>query len=294
MGIDLKLDDWNEALILDFLSKGMFECDYFDFKETLPNSKDEAAKSRLVNACCSFANSGGGFLIFGVKDDRSLNATARLVGMDPKFDFPALFGTYPQKCEPSINWTIRNPPLQLKTGNVVNIIFIPKSPRGPHSVGKPEQGLKFLKRTNQGTDYMSSGEIKNAYLGYYEKRLKVQLLFAELGDIATDAQRMMLPDKQIATHYPFIEFNLSILETIYPEVFTLIYDNSDLVERLMRLRNLCKTANSCIAHFLRQAMLPRGDQSESIKMHNLQVSSYCREIITDAGQAMKELQPYRL
>lgn len=141
---------------------------------------------------------------------------------------------------------------------------------------------------------MSPNEIKNAYLGYYEKRIKMQMLFAEIGNIATDASSMMLPEKNWATHYPLSEFNLTVIETVYSDIFVLINDNMELLERLMKLRNLSKQANSRIKYFLGQAILPMTDTEERNKEHNKYLESMCNRIITEAGETMKLLGPYRL
>jgi predicted HTH transcriptional regulator len=44
----------------------------FDFKAMLPHSKDTEGKGRLRRDVAAFANSNGGFLVFGVKDNKGL------------------------------------------------------------------------------------------------------------------------------------------------------------------------------------------------------------------------------
>ncbi len=107
------LTEWSIPAITNLLIQGYYETEFFDFKETPPHSKNEADKTRLYKSCCAFANSSGGFLIFGVKDDRSLSPKDRLVGIDQAFDLPELFGSYPKNCNPSITWNFLNPPLRL-------------------------------------------------------------------------------------------------------------------------------------------------------------------------------------
>src|SRR5713101_8039158 len=107
------LEEWNINSITDLLTKGYFESEDFDFKERLPHNNDDTGKLRLVKTCCAFANSGGGFLIFGVSNNGSLE------GLDPNFDFPEHFGSYPQKCRPSVTWDFKNPPLSLENGKII-------------------------------------------------------------------------------------------------------------------------------------------------------------------------------
>src|SRR6185312_14535239 len=98
------LEGWTIPIIVDLLTKGYYETEFWDFKQMLPHKKNADEKERLIKSCCAFANSGGGFLIFGVKDDKTLPPDQRLVGFDPAFDFPQQFGVYPTKCTPTVNW----------------------------------------------------------------------------------------------------------------------------------------------------------------------------------------------
>ena len=54
------LAGWNLEVVRALVEQGVFETDRFDFKETLPHSKDEKGKSRLRRDVAAFANSGGG------------------------------------------------------------------------------------------------------------------------------------------------------------------------------------------------------------------------------------------
>src|SRR4051812_40395704 len=104
MKIPERLEDWNLTAIKNILKAGVFELDVFDFKECLPPSSDDKGKHRLRKSIAGFANSGGGFLIFGIKDDRSLNLNDRIVGIPAVADFPQEFGNFPASCQPSVEW----------------------------------------------------------------------------------------------------------------------------------------------------------------------------------------------
>ena len=161
----------------------------------LPHSSDEGAKVRLRATCCAFANGGGGFLVFGIHDDRSRTREDRIVGLDHALDFPARFGEYPKSCSPSVHWTFLNPPLVLNSGAILHVVQIQQSWKAPHGVGTSDQGWRFMKRGNEG---MSMEEIRSTFLGFYEKRLRLQLLEAELatvqevakGAFVAEAERM--------------------------------------------------------------------------------------------------------
>jgi len=206
------LEEWNIDTLRNLLTKGYFESEAFDFKETLPRSTDESGKLRLVKTCCAFANSGGGFLIFGVSNNGSLE------GLDPNFDFPEQFGSYPQKCMPTVTWDFKNPPISLEDGKVIHIVYIPKSWNAAHSCEVASDGLCFVKRTNKGNEPMSYEEIRLAFLQYYEKRLKLQLLKAELDNIKKHAEELIIPAHAASTQPAMGDFSLTVLETVYGEV----------------------------------------------------------------------------
>src|SRR5712692_5939779 len=156
--------------------KGAFEKDSFDFKEQLPDSRNAEDKQGLALDCAAFANAGGGFLIFGVKDDRKLSPEDRMVGVAAK-DFPAQFGDYPSKCSPSVRWDFKQGGLVLPSGRLLHVVHIPESWRAPHSVELPgQQGtFRFPIRTNKGTEYMQISEVHAMFLGLQEKRKKLDL-----------------------------------------------------------------------------------------------------------------------
>ena len=78
----LPFSDWSLPAIVELLTRRMFETDKFDYKQSLPHAQDENGKDRLRRVCCAFANSDGGFLVFGISDDRAQQAEDRL--MDDK------------------------------------------------------------------------------------------------------------------------------------------------------------------------------------------------------------------
>jgi predicted HTH transcriptional regulator len=191
------LTDWTEDQLIALLDRGIFEPEAFDFKGFRIAKKTDPEKQDIRKDCCAFANSFGGFLVYGVADDRRLPAKGRLIGIDKSYDFPNDFGAFPRECKPSIGWEFLNPAIDLGNGKVIHVVFIPRSWRGPHCVkaDKPQEGFVFLKRTNKGNEYMNYEEVRMAFLGYYEKRLKLQLLQAELQNLISDAQTMMIPEE---------------------------------------------------------------------------------------------------
>lgn len=283
------IEAWNIDAIEHLLEQGYYEAETFDFKEMLPHNKDEDGKLRFLKTCCAFANSSGGFLVFGVKDGKNDESVQnRLVGLNPAYDLPEQFGSYPQKCSPSIAWDFKNPPIRLENGNVVHIIHIPRSWNAPHcfeTQGKGSDNLRcFIKRTNKGNEDMSYEEIRMAFLQYYEKRLKLQLLQAELKNIRRHAQEDLLKEGwNMKVNFGLGEFSLTVVETVLADTYTILAGHQKLLDELDDIRNRCRKVNDLLQMFYRNANVgwygANLPPNEGLERHNSNIEMQCRPII---------------
>jgi len=296
--IPKSLTDWNIPVITTLLAQGYYETEIFDFKEMLPHSKDEPDKMRLYKSCCAFANSSGGFLIFGVKNDLSLPISDRLVGIVPTFDFPEHFGSYPRNCNPGIEWNFLNPPLKLDTGNVIHIVEIPRSWSAPHCIEIKNEKISHLlrcfpKRTNKGNEDMSYEEIRLSFLQYYEKRLKLQLLKAELQNIKKHAEELIISAPFNQSQFGKGEFSLTVIETVLADTYTILAGQQELLELFGEIRNRCRVVNDLLRIFYRVATIAwAGTNTErhpAIETHNRNVEGECRPLIFTCSRALELL-----
>lgn len=180
------LQEWTLDFIIDLLRRGLNEDVWFDFKETLPNSKDEKAKDRLRRAVASFANNEGGFIIFGISDNKEQKPEDRLFGVSSKEDYPVLFGNLFDVIIPRPDFNFKNPPITLPSGKLIHICEIFESMDKPVSVETTEGLFVFPIRTPKGTTLMRYDEIKQNFLGYAHMRDKLILLLEELKRIADE------------------------------------------------------------------------------------------------------------
>ncbi len=217
--VPTQLEDWTLPVVMGLVTQGYSESDKFDFKEMLPHSKGSEDKLRLRKTCAAFANSTGGFLIFGVKDNPKLPPNDRIVGISMRPDFFADFGDYPRGCTPSVDWTFLQPSIRLTNDKFIHIIHIPRSWQAPHWLEDPriKESVYFPKRTNKGNEPMSHEEVKMAYLQFYEKRLKLRLLRAELDTIRQTAKTFIIPARQTALAHDTGELGVSVIETVLAE-----------------------------------------------------------------------------
>jgi hypothetical protein len=273
------LREWTLDAVSKLLYAGAYESDLFDFKERLPDSKNEDDKKRLRRTCCSFANTDGGFLVFGIVDDKSLQPIQRIVGIDRSTDFPEHFGNYPRTCSPSIDWDFLNPPIALTSGRVLHVVHLPRSWRAPHAVGSPDAGWTFVKRTNKGAEGMTMEEIRASFLGYYEKRLKLQLLKAELLAIRDSAAHAFVSDPENAsTSYVPVTFDFGVVTSIVSDTYSITADYPELHRALGTIRQEGMMANNMSRIFFSTVGLPLSNKNSVVLEHNRRMEQTCRRL----------------
>ena len=274
----------------NLVHQGVYETDRFDIKEHLPSKSDTHAKNRLAKSCSAFANSNGGFLVFGVKDDKSLIPKNRIVGIEPKTDFPEHFGNFPSKSNPAVQWEFRNPPLKLANGNLVHIVYIPKSWTAPHGIFTNEKTWEFSKRTNKGNEPMSMEEMRSGFLNYYEKRIKLSLLKAEIEQIKGNASAIANADPaRTGVHYSLVTLNLEVVNLVLADTYTLLAQVPDVVRRLSEIRSSARVINTQIEILFRKVSLPMSGIETIISEHNANITPKCSNLIENCNAALQAL-----
>lgn len=284
------LNDWTEEQIVEMLETGIFESEHFDYKEALPHASDQSAKDRLRKTCCAFANTDGGYLVFGVSDDRTLTPENRLIGLPVDLDFPEHFGNYPKNCFPSIYWQFKNPPITLESGRLIQVVHIPASPESPHATGHIESGWRFMKRTNKGNEAMAVDEVRLRFLSFYEKRIKLELLKAELEMLREGARSGYVDDASAAsTSLSIVTFDTHIIDTVISDTFILISRAPTLVRTIAEIRVLVRMAAnsfSTVSHMLYQGYT---NKEETFRTHNDRLKGVYTQIEELCDTALQEL-----
>jgi predicted HTH transcriptional regulator len=245
MVVPQTLDDWNLEIIEKIVDSRIPELDFFDFKKQLPHSKDEEGKKRLRKEICAFANSSGGFLIFGVSDASQLSGGEslrnRIIGMKADEEFPSKFGSYPKDCSPSVSWQPKVQPISLKNNQVIQIIQIERSWNSPHAVRENEV-LHFVKRTHKGVEYMSLEEIRFTMLNQHEKRLKIELVRGEIANIMEESNFIPIRETFVGKHrYKAPKYDVNVIESVLSEIYTILKNHNDIILLINKIRKKCKT-----------------------------------------------------
>jgi hypothetical protein len=282
--------EWSIEVIERLLTLGYRESESFDWNVALPHSKDDTSKEGVTKSCAAFANSAGGFLVFGVSDDASAKPRDRMVGIEANAEFFEHFGVYPQRCRPTVPWTPRNPPLRLAGDREIHIIHFAKSWNGPHCYEGRAGGLVFPKRTNKGNENMSYDEVRGAFLGYYEKRLKLQLLRSELENIRVALEAMVIRRDNFDSAYPLTTFDLAVIESVLSDTYTILTTDPVVLSQLTSIRRVCRLINNRLAMFFSSyAVLSGPERQQEIRQLNEFIGPHIPGLDTAVTNAIQAL-----
>lgn len=249
-----RFEDWTYESIADLVKAGQGESDTFDFKAAL-------AGDGLSKAVCSFANSRGGFLIFGVA---GRGGQWTIEGLPANREFAAEF-TRQLKAEPEVPW--RGPRAIAIPGNerVLYVLEVPASARRPHVPRATGASTlqAFWRRGNGTAVAMTLEEIRDQMLGTDARRVSLHLLAVELHD----AWRM----QKAASGQPnpcevLAEFDHELVARLMAEAYPTIGSDQRLMDALLGLRRTMRSFNIVRDHFHRVIFTPLklGKDSEPV------------------------------
>lgn len=243
--IPTRLADWTIDVVRTIVESGVTENDVFDLKADL---QDAPGQRKVVAA---FANTRGGFLVYGVTDDR------RIVGVS-RDELPSEFGgKLRDELAPSVSYEFAKP-IDVVGGRRLFIVEIPRSKRGPHAV-RLNGGWTFLKRTAAGNnDPMSVEEIRGAFTESDRRHRDLAWIQADLARINEVGRRLNAEahGSAIDLEHLLTRFDASQIKALVPGVFDTVNTKPALVSNLQMIIDLCEKADAIrgpmVAHALAQ------------------------------------------
>lgn len=270
-----KLKDWNFGIVRKLIEEGLFETEKFDFKKDIPHKNDNIGKERLEKSVCAFANTEGGFLIFGIKDDKSLSVDERIIGIDPKRDFPREIGDKIMNVEPLIYYDFKNPPLHIpKNEEIIHIIEIPKSTNRPHITSKKE----FYYRTNKGNVPMNYHQIKNSFVYEERRKEKLKLLIGELLKNKEYAKLAIVPQVEIKKRIALSFLDQNVLQYILIDAENIIEDKK-IINKLMFIKEKIRILNEEMRLVQMKWVSGGGISKKKLRIVNEQINKEARLLI---------------
>lgn len=237
MHVPRDLDGWTLEALQALADAGANEDRSFDFKRGADLRNPQAAPM-ISKAVSAFANSDGGFLVFGVEQPQN-DAKWIINPIEPSTEVAQWFH-HKVKVEPLPRYEApRAIPVDDKACYVVHI---PASPYGPHA-SVANQGLVFYHRTHAGCEPMSYDMIRERILGVESRQNAIKLLLRELDDCFRHAAAFAAK-KPIDAELDPIGFDLSIVREKIAQLHAPLAHDYDALEKLVRAVRLMRRMNA--------------------------------------------------
>jgi len=162
-----QIDDLDEEDIMDLISNGVEENIHLDYKQELPLRQDDKGKIELAKDVSAFANSNGGFIIYGVEETG--HKPTGIIGIDPEGTRERIENICLRHIHPHINVRIKSVDLK-GIKKQVFVVWIPISSFAPHMVN-----FRFYKRQNFSSVPMEEYEVRELYRRNFEYKSQVDL-----------------------------------------------------------------------------------------------------------------------
>lgn len=169
-----KVNNWTRGTLVDLLDEGIDENIQLEFK-----SEINFETKKIPKTACAFANTKGGFLIFGVNNDRTENITTerRLVGLEDSDQLKSQINDQIRNVKPSIpieNIEFRESNIILPDSKVIVVLKISKSLMNPHQFENI-----FYKRVANGNAPMDVEEIEDEFIESQKSARMLRMLEQE-------------------------------------------------------------------------------------------------------------------
>lgn len=138
---------------------GLEENQHLEFKVDLENA--DAARLEQVRDLVSFANAGGGLILFGVEEDRATYSATALPGLATDIDVVRqLEQIIVARSHPVVPATVAR--IVLDNGRHVIAVVIAPSPLAPHAVIDGTR-MQWPVRRGHGKDFLTEAQLADAY-----------------------------------------------------------------------------------------------------------------------------------
>jgi hypothetical protein len=151
------LEGLDEAILARLID--LEENQHLEFKRDLAGSKE--ARLEQMRDLVSFANAGGGLVLFGIDEDPGTHAASEVVGVGTEIDVVRqLEQILLERSHPVIPATVDR--VLLRNGRQVVVVVISPSPLAPHAVIDGVR-MSFPVRRGHGKDFLSEAQLADAY-----------------------------------------------------------------------------------------------------------------------------------
>ena len=189
----MTLDD-----IKSLIENGVAESRTIDYKEQLP-LKTQSNKGEFVKDVVAFANTLGGKIIYGVKEERGIPIEIVGIKVENQDDFKSTLENILRDCTVPRVQGIKYQFIPLDSGDdnrYILVLDIPQSFNKPHA-RKKEQHLEFYLRNANGKYLMDYIELRNTFEGSFSLYDKIKgFVRKRIMEIMTEGLPINYPDPE--------------------------------------------------------------------------------------------------
>ena len=202
----IPIDEIEEAHLEGLVEDGIAEGRDIGYKLTLPGTTPDDKKEFLADVS-SFANAGGGDMVFGVDEAAGLPTAVEGLADDLDDAMLRLESSIRDGVAPRIQG-VRSRPVPLASGKGALVVRVPRSFARPHVVAFRNH-WKFFTRSSNGKHQMDVDEVRAAFLGSEAIAERVRLFRAERLGRVVSGERPLRGGARLALHVvPLSAFDL--------------------------------------------------------------------------------------
>lgn len=181
-----KIDEITKEDLEELITEGERESINLDYKQGINPTID--GKHDLIRHVVGMSNTEGGYIIYGIEENKEQGIPTRLIGIDSSIGKQKVDEWIENIITPHVSprAMIRIKTISLE-GKIAVIMWIPKSSRRPH-MSTYENDFRIYRRYNTQTLPASESEIREMYFSSnkYEKKLEEFLTMRNLNDVYSD------------------------------------------------------------------------------------------------------------
>lgn len=270
------LSEWTDEWIKNILDNDQGEELFFDFKEGI-NSSDPKHLHNLRKAVTSFANTLGGFIVFGIKDKIKSSGWNRLCRITDIAGFskeltnkisggkviPHIFFDGPK--EISIQYE--------NSTYYVLVIKISSSELKPHAIVSNSDGLlQFWMRGNSTAIAANYSYLTKMIEESSEIRNLLAALYLDAEYIDTFADKMIIAETDRDKSIPIVKINALVNSEQSSQIISKIPTDITLINLIWRLREKIDIINSYRDMMVSRRTLPLTNSKQENKKDNDRVA----------------------
>lgn len=233
-----RLEEWSYEVVCELVNRSLGETYTYDFKAVLSDSKPEGLSKvnyGIRKTTAAFANTVGGFIIFGVLDEKSgVRGTERIRGIEQRPELSKEFADKTKAIQPTVHFDASNIMIPDRD-DILWIVYIPLSPLRPHSFLEKEQ-WHFWKRGRGGNLAMTYEEMREQFLGTEERRRKLQLFYFEARRMRENLKHTYMSGALRTKEIGYMTIEANVLESLLPDIHPLIHENFNLLNAIGEVR----------------------------------------------------------